>query len=117
MLDMTFLLSIILMDTPSITDVSAMRAALVEAQLHAKAVQDHANSLDAELANAKARNSDMTAHIALLEFQNEKMRRALYGQKAERSIRLVDQLELTLLPRRPTKSRRPIARNVIRRFR
>jgi transposase len=85
---MAFMLSIMSMDMPSITDVSAMRAALIEAQFHT-------NIVEAELANAKASNSDMTARIALLEYQNEKMRRALYGQKSERSTRLVDQLELS----------------------
>jgi transposase len=91
------------MNMPSVTDISALRAVLIEAQLHAKAAQDHAATqearahiVDTELANAKAKNSDMAARIALLELQNEKMRRELYGQSSERSIRLIDQLELTL---------------------
>jgi transposase len=83
------------MDTPFVTGISALRAALTEARYQATAAQDHANIVEAELANAKASNSDMAARIALLELQNERMRRALYGQKSERSIRLVDQLELT----------------------
>jgi hypothetical protein len=55
------------MDTPSVTDISALRAALTEARYQATAAQDHANIVEAELANAKASNSDMAARIALLE--------------------------------------------------
>jgi transposase len=67
------------MDTPSITDVSALRAALVEAQFRT-------NIVEAELANVKAHNSDLEARNALMEFQIQKMRRELYGQSSERSI-------------------------------
>ena len=41
-------------------------------------------------------NADLAARVALLELQNEKMRRALYGQRSERGQLLVDQLELGL---------------------
>ena len=46
-----------------ISDVTALRAALLEAE--------------AEAARAKAINADLAARVALLELQNEKMRRAL----------------------------------------
>ena len=45
---------------------------------------------------AKAINADLVARVALLELQNEKMRRALYGQRSERGQLLIDQLELGL---------------------
>ncbi len=48
----------------------------------------------AETARIKAINADLEARNALLELQNEKMRRALYGQRSERSHQLVDQMEL-----------------------
>src|SRR3546814_20205061 len=37
----------------------------------------------------------LEARNALIELQNAQMRRALYGHRAERSTRLIDQLELT----------------------
>jgi transposase len=64
------------------SDVTTLRAALVDAE--------------AEAARAKAINADLAARVALLELQNEKMRRALYGQRSERGQLLIDQLELGL---------------------
>jgi hypothetical protein len=49
---------------------------------------------EAKLANARAENSDLLARNALLELQAEKMRRAMYGARSERSERLIDQMEL-----------------------
>jgi len=48
----------------------------------------------AQLANARAENSDLLARNALLELQAEKMRRAMYGARSERRERLIDQMEL-----------------------
>jgi len=48
----------------------------------------------AEAARVKAINSDLEARNALLELQNAKMRRELFGQRSERSVRLVGQLEM-----------------------
>ena len=48
----------------------------------------------AEAARIKAINSDLEARNTLLELQNAKMRRELYGQRSERSHRLVDQFEI-----------------------
>jgi transposase len=84
----TFLLSIASMDTPSVTDILALRRELIGAHTRVHIVE-------AELANVKAHNSDLEARNALMELQIQKMRRELYGQSSERSIRLVDQLELT----------------------
>ena len=63
-------------------DVTTLRAALMDSK--------------AEAARAKAINADLVARVALLELQNEKMRRALYGQRSERGQLLFDQLELGL---------------------
>ena len=62
------------------SDVPALRAALLNAE--------------AEAARIRAMNADLAARVALLELQNERMRRALYGQRSERGQLLVDQLEL-----------------------
>ena len=48
----------------------------------------------ADAARARAVASDLRARNALLELQNAQMRRALYGQRAERGRLIVDQLEL-----------------------
>lgn len=61
-------------------DVATLRAALARAE--------------ADAARTKAVNADLAARVALLEFQNEKMRRALFGRSSERGRLLVDQLEL-----------------------
>ena len=64
------------------SDVTMLRAVLIDAE--------------AEAARTKAINADLAARVALLELQNEKMRRALYGQRSERGLLLIDQLELSL---------------------
>ena len=56
--------------------------------------RDEAAEALADAARAKAIASDLEARTALLEFQNAQMRRALYGQRAERGRLIVDQLEL-----------------------
>ncbi len=71
------------METPEPPRISSLEEALLclaEAQ--------------AEAARVKAINSDLAARNALLELQNAKMRRELFGQRSERSIRLVGQLEM-----------------------
>lgn len=68
-------------------DVDALKAALCAAT--ARALQ-----AEAELANAKAQASDDQALIAHQKLQIEKLRRELYGQRSERSSRLLDQMEL-----------------------
>ncbi len=66
---------------------SALRRALAAAEARA-------DQAEAEAAKAVAEASDLAARNALLALQNEKMRRELYGQRSERSERLVDQIEL-----------------------
>lgn len=54
-----------------------------------------AQAVAAEVARIKAINADLEARNALLELQNEKMRRTLYGQRSERTRHLLEQMELT----------------------
>ena len=51
---------------------------------------------DAELGRARAQALSAEALIAHLRLAIEKMRRELYGQRAERKARLLDQMELEL---------------------
>jgi transposase len=50
----------------------------------------------AEAANAQAKQSSTEALIAHLKLEIEKLRRTLYGTRSERSVRLLDQMELEL---------------------
>src|SRR3546814_12394683 len=54
-----------------------------------------AEAVAAEVARIKAINADLEARNALLELQNEKMRRTLFGQRSERTRHLLEQMELT----------------------
>jgi hypothetical protein len=63
-------------------DIEALKAALIVAR--------------AEAAAARAQQSDDQALIAHLKLQIEKLNRDRYGQRSERTARLLDQLELTL---------------------
>jgi transposase len=63
-------------------DIETLQAALIVAR--------------AEVAIARARQSDDQALIAHLKLQIEKLNRDRYGPRSERTARLLDQLELTL---------------------
>jgi transposase len=63
-------------------DIEALKAALIVAQ--------------AEVATARAQRSADQALIAHLKLHIEKLNRERYGQRSERTARLVDQLELQL---------------------
>src|SRR5712671_5963289 len=67
--------------------IDALRAALI-------AERDRATGVEAELAVAKAKASDDQAVIAHQQLQIAKLTRALYGQRSERTVRLLDQIEL-----------------------
>jgi len=69
-------------------DVLRLQAQLVAAELRA-------NNADAEVARVKAINADLAACNALLNLQNAKMRTAIFGQSSERSVRIIDQMELS----------------------
>uniref|UniRef100_UPI00374DECDE IS66 family transposase n=1 Tax=Phenylobacterium sp. TaxID=1871053 RepID=UPI00374DECDE len=70
-------------------DVEALKAALIVARAE----------LASERAMAAAARAELSADqavIALLKLQIEKLRREIYGPRAERSARLLDQMELQL---------------------
>ncbi len=80
------------MDTvtsPLPDDVEALKALL-------SAALERVDDAEARLANARARESATEAMIAHLKLQIAKLRREQYGASAERSRRLLDQLELQL---------------------
>ena len=61
-----------------------------------QAMPEDVEALKAALAAARAELSADQALIALLKLQIEKLKRELYGPRAERSARLLDQMELQL---------------------
>lgn len=75
--------------SPFPDDVEALKALL-------SAALERADDAEARLANARARESATEAMIAHLKLQIAKLRREQYGASAERSRRLLDQLELQL---------------------
>ena len=68
-------------------DIDALKAALL-------AERDRAARVAAELAVAQAKASDDQALIAHQQLQIAKLTRERYGQHSERSVRLLDQMEL-----------------------
>src|SRR3954453_8164627 len=67
--------------------IDALRTALLVERARAARVE-------AELAVAQAKTSDDAAVIAHQRLQIEKLRRQLYGPRSERTVRLLDQMEL-----------------------
>ncbi len=70
-------------------DAASLRAALIQARKHAAHVET-------ELANALAGMSEDKVLITHLKLVIAKMKREHYGQRSERSARLLDQMELQL---------------------
>ncbi|HYU12165.1 MAG TPA: IS66 family transposase [Stellaceae bacterium] len=68
-------------------EIGALRAALL-------AERTRAARVEAELAVARAKASDDEALIAHQRLQIEKLTRQLYGHRSERTVRLLDQMEL-----------------------
>ena len=68
-------------------EIDALRAALL-------AERTRAARVEAELAVAWAKASEDAALIAHQRLQIEKLTRQLYGPRSERSVRLLDQMEL-----------------------
>src|SRR5580704_11053170 len=68
-------------------DIDALKVALLAARARAARVE-------AELAVAKAKASDDQAVIAHQQLQIAKLTRQLYGQHSERTVRLLDQMEM-----------------------
>jgi transposase len=75
--------------TPEILpdDIAALQAALI-------AERERAARIEAELAIVKARASEDEALIAHQQLQIAKLMRQLYGPRSERSVRLLNQMEL-----------------------
>src|SRR6476660_8808306 len=68
-------------------DIDALRSALMAERVRAARGE-------AELAVARAKASDNAALIAHQRLQIEKLTRQLYGPRSERTVRLLDQMEL-----------------------
>jgi transposase len=77
-------------------DIAALQAALVVER--AKRIEEAASAarVEAKLAVAKAKASDDQTVIAHQQLQIAKLTRQLYGQRSERTVRLLDQMELAL---------------------
>jgi transposase len=77
-------------------DIAALRAALIVER--AKRIEEAAKAarVEAELAVAKAKGSNDQVLIAHQQLQIAKLTRQLYGQHSERTVRLLDQMELAL---------------------
>jgi transposase len=71
-------------------EIDALRAALLAERARAARVE-------AELAVVRAKASDDAAVIAHQRLQIEKLTRQLYGPRSERTVRLLDQMELSSL--------------------
>jgi transposase len=87
------------MDTaisPLPDDIEALKALVHEANRKADEAARRATRAEAELANAQAQASATDALIAHLKLQIAKLRREQYGPSAERTRRLLDQMELQL---------------------
>ena len=95
---------------PEIVDVAALRAALAAAEARADQATQRADEavrladeaqaavdrVEAEAAAVKAQLSGDAALIAHLRLEIAKLTRTLYGQRSERTQRLLDQYELEL---------------------
>jgi transposase len=77
------------MEALSPADIIALRQELAVAMVRA-------DEAEADAANARAINADLEARIALQALQIELLKRDRFGQRSERSQRLIDQLELAL---------------------
>ncbi len=82
--------------SPLPDDVEALKALVATMARRVEEAEQHAATVAAELANAHARESAIEAVIAHLKLQIAKLRREQYGASAERSRRLLDQMELQL---------------------
>jgi transposase len=81
-------------DLPS--DLASALMALQAEREARRQAESNAAIWQAEAANVRARLSDNEARIAHLELLIKKLKRELYGQRSERTARLIDQLELEL---------------------
>ena len=77
-------------------DVEALKALLQASVRKAEEAVQRADEAEARLARAQARESATEAMIAHLKLQIAKLKREQYGPSAERSRRLLEQMELQL---------------------
>ncbi len=77
-------------------DVEALKALVLAFRDEAQTAVRRADDFEAKLANANARESATAALIAHLKLQIAKLKREQYGASAERTRRLLDQMELQL---------------------
>ena len=87
------------MDTavsPLPNNIEALKALVLTATRQADLATQRAADAEARLANAQAQASATEAMIAHLKLQIAKLRREQYGPSAERTRRLLDQMELQL---------------------
>ena len=87
------------MDTavsPLPNDIEALKALVLVATRQADLATQRAADAEARLANAQAQASATESMIAHLKLQIAKLRREQYGPSAERTRRLLDQMELQL---------------------
>jgi transposase len=77
-------------------DLETLKAALIAARAEVAAEKANAAAVGAELAHARATSANDRSLITLLKLEIEKLRRAIYGPRSERTARLLDQLELQL---------------------
>ena len=82
--------------SPMPDDVEALRALLRLSTERADAAEQRAAKVEAELANARARVSATEALIAHYKLQIAKLKREQYGPSAERTRRLIEQMEFEL---------------------
>jgi transposase len=78
------------------TDLATAREMLLAERAARVAVEARLAEAQAKAASAQADLSNTEALIAHLKLQIEKLRRALYGHRSERQVRLLEQMELQL---------------------
>ena len=77
-------------------DAESLKRVLLARDEELAVARAHTATVAAEAASLRARAADDQALIAHLKLQIEKLRRGRFGQRSERSSRLLDQLELQL---------------------
>lgn len=82
--------------SPLPDDVEALKALVASMARRAEEAEQNAAAATAKLANAMADQSAIEALTAHLKLQIAKLKREQYGPSAERSRRLLDQMELQL---------------------
>jgi transposase len=77
-------------------DIEALKRLVLAGGVELAEVHADLATTRADLIQSQSRESDAEALIAHLRLTIEKMRREVYGQRSERSARLLDQMELEL---------------------